>query len=157
MQNENSPKLLKVGSIINVIMGVGEALCGALVVASGVLVGSGEVAGSASVIQPLTSIGIPAAHAGFALTGLGILLLVLGIYMVVLGSMGIKACKDHSKIKAVWTLALIDLIVEGVAVVSAVFAGTFGVGMLLGVALSAVVFYAVNDIRYGAAMSASMA
>lgn len=156
MQNTSSSKILKAGSIINVIGGIAGSLFGALVAAAG-LFGADKLAESPEFMKALAQSGIPADKAGASLGVIGIAVLLAAIFTIVTGAMGVRAARDNRAIKPAWTLALISLVVSVAGAVACVFAGTYGMSVILSVALATIVFWAANDIKGGAAASARMA
>lgn len=157
MQNENSPKILKVTSILNTIGGVIETIGGALVIACGAFLTTIQIDKIPELADALSKANVPSDKAGILVALIGVAVFIMGIFNTVLGRQGVKAARGEGSIGTVFTMSVIALVLAVLGIGASVAAGSFGLSTLMTLILPALMVWAAADIKGSAAARASIA
>lgn len=147
MQSANSPKVLKVTSIISIVLGIDGALIAALVLASGIMLRTGAISTTPELVEAFSSMGVGAHASAAAVIAMGAILLTGALIDLAMGITGIRATKDYSKIGPVWVLSAISLSLITITTFCSIVQGAFAAECLFDIALSGLLFWAANDIK----------
>ena len=135
MSLETSKKVLKISGIICIVVGIIMLIFGILATLGG---------GYAAVD---TSAGIDEETAGLALVG-GILSFVYGIILLIEGIFSVRGAKNSAKIMPAWIFAIIGLISSAYDLFTNLGSGLSAISSsIIGLAISALVFVAANNIK----------
>ena len=145
MERSNSQKIIRVISIFDIIGAVLILLMGLMAIMGGALVGVGG--GTEQVAEGLT-----AAEAGGIASMLGVAMLAPGIVSDITGILGIRASNDASKIMPVWVLAIVDLVLQVLSLISSFASGapmdaSSIIGSIVGVGIAGLMFWAANNVK----------
>lgn len=152
MSLQTSKTILKISGILAIIFGV-LGLIGAIVLlAGGGLVGVGVAAGEITNLDTKTTGAIT-----FIAIFLGCLLFVGGVVNLLEGIFSLRAVKDEQKIMPAWIFALISLILSIINFISSFTINSSAasgsnnaqniLSLILSIAISALIFYAANNIK----------
>lgn len=153
MSIQTSKTILKVTGILAIIFGVIGLIGAVFFLAGGSLVGAGVAAGEITDLDTKTTGALT-----FIAIFLGCLLLFRGIVDLLEGIFSLRAAKDEQKIMPAWVFSLIGLILSILSGISAFVttpaaessstnAQTSVLSVILSIALSALIFYAANNIK----------
>ena len=147
MQRSGSQKALLVLSIINIIFAVFAILTGVAFMLGGSLFGAVD---SSQATAALSGTGVTQGEAG-ALVGIaGYIILFSGVIELVLGILGVRAANDNQKIMPVWILAIIQLILYAISLITAITGGSFGrngLSAIISLILAALIMWIANNIK----------
>lgn len=128
-----SQKYINIVSILNIIGGAAQIIIGIL----------GAIGAGAVGADVLAQQGGDAA----SVTGFVIALIVAGAFSLICGILGVRAAKDASKIKPVFTLACISLAVGLIGVIANVISGKFAIGNLTELVAPLLMVICANNVR----------
>lgn len=157
MQNESSPKVLKVTSILNTIGGVIETIGGGLVIACGALMTTVSLDKVPELADALSKANVPADKASILVLLIGVAMFIMGIFNTVLGRQGVKAARGEGNIGTVFTMSVIALVIAIIGIGGAIVSGSLGLSTLMTFILPALMVWASADIKGDAAARASIA
>lgn len=148
MQPSKSQKILRIISIISIVTAVIGIILAGLMIFGGALV---TTADPESVTEITAETDLTQAEVGVGVVFLGILLLVDGIVSVIMGWLGLRAAKDNQKVKPVWMLAVVSLVLDILALVISFINGTFSsqnaMSSIVAVAVSFLMFKLADNIK----------
>ena len=140
MERSGSQKVLLVLSIINIIAAVVALLGGAAV---------GTVPAS-DAAAALEGTGVTQGEAG-ALVGVAGLVIVLGgVIGLVVGILGVRAANDNQKIMPVWVLAIVQLVLYAISLISTIAGGSFGTqgaSAIVSLVVAFLIVWLANNIK----------
>lgn len=142
MQRSGSQKFLLVISVINIVFAVIGILASIAGIAGGAFLG-----GSSEAAAELSGTGVTAGAAGGAMVILFLFALITCVIELVVGILGVRAANDNSKIMPVWVLAIIQLALCVVSLISTVVNGGEFISSILSVAFAGLMFWAANNIK----------
>ena len=128
-----SQKYINIISILNIIGGAAQIVIGLLGA-----IGAGAVGADALAQQGGNASSV---------TGFVIALIVAGAFSLICGILGVRAAKDASKIKPVFTLACISLVVGAIGVIANIIGGKFAISNLIELVAPALMVFCANNVR----------
>lgn len=147
MQRSGSQKALLVISIINIVFAAIALLGGLAIMFGGALVGAVD---STEAAEVLAGSGVTQSELGI-LAGVGGLVIIFsGIIELILGILGVRAANDNQKIMPVWVLAIIELILSIVSLISIIAGGSFsaqGLSSIFSLILAGLIMWIANNIK----------
>ncbi|MBQ9022132.1 MAG: hypothetical protein IJ113_09025 [Eggerthellaceae bacterium] len=146
MQPTGSQTGLKVISILDIIGGIFLALTGFVLFAGGAVIGADPSVAS----EATAGTGMDSSTVVGLATGIGLVLVVSAIITLVMGILGLRAAKDNQKVKPVWFLAIIALVVSVISFISNIIGGadTSTIGSSLGgLIMPALTFWLANNVK----------
>lgn len=132
----NSQKYINIVSILNIIGGAAQIVFGILGAIGAGFVGSAAINAEAG-----------SATAAASVTGFVIALIVSGAFSLICGILGVRAAKDASKIKPVFTLACLSLAVSAIGIIANIIGGQFSIGDLAQLVAPALMVWCANNVR----------
>ena len=143
MQRSGSQKALLVISIIQIIGA-------AIVLITGImaLVGAGASGSINTGDAELNNAVRAGAGAAFGLAS--VLLLLSGGWSLFCGILGVRAANDNQKIMIVWIFSLINLALQAISIIVAIFNGDFGsnwVSYIISLVWPVLMFWIANNIK----------
>lgn len=122
MERSGSQKVLLVISILNII-GAAFGILGAIaMISGGALLGAVDPTRAAGA---LAESGLTQSEASALASVGGILVLITAVIELVLGILGVRAANDNQKIKPVWVIAIVELVICIIGVISILVRGNF--------------------------------
>ncbi len=147
MQRSGSQKALLVLSIINIVFAVLAILAGVSFMLGGSLLGA---VSSSEAAAALSGTGITQGQAG-ALVGIaGYAILFSGVVELILGILGVRAANDNQKIMPVWVLAIIQVVLCAISLVTTITGGSFGtngVSSIVALIIAGIIMWLANNIK----------
>ena len=147
MQRSGSQKALLVFSILNIIGAVIALVGGIGMMMGGVLVGTVDPAETAEVVAET---GLTQSEIGVFAGLIGIVLIFSGIISLIMGILGIRAANDNQKIMPVWVLAIIQLVLCVISLITILANGTFasqGPSEIVSVIFAVIILWLANNIK----------
>ena len=147
MERSGSQKVLLVLSIINIIVAVLALLSGLLVMLGGAAVGTIPASDAAAALE---GTGVTQGEAG-ALVGIaGFVIVFSGVIELVVGILGVRAANDNQKIMPVWVLAIVQLVLYAISLISIIAGGSFGtqgVSAIVSLVVAFLIVWLANNIK----------
>lgn len=147
MERSSSQKVLLVLSILNIIGAVIVLLGGLAMMLGGAFIGTVDpVEASATLDGSGITQGAAGAIAGIA----GFLLIFAGVIELILGILGVRAANDNQKIMPVWVLAIIQLILSAISLISTITGGSFssqGMSTIISLVIAILIMWIANNIK----------
>lgn len=145
MEGTNEQKIIRIVSIINLIQGAFYFIMGAMFIFGGAFIGTADPATLTTTTTGDVSL-TPAEMGGIA-AGVGIIIFITGLVGLIVGILGMRAAKDATKIKPVWIMSIISLVLNIITFVSNLTQGNNILGSLAGVAIACLMFWACNNVK----------
>lgn len=145
MEGTNEQKIIRIVSIINLIQGAFYFITGAMFIFGGAFIGTADPATLTTTTTGDVSL-TPAEMGGIA-AGVGIIIFITGLVGLIVGILGMRAAKDATKIKPVWIMSIISLVLNIITFVSNLTQGNNILGSLAGVAIACLMFWACNNVK----------
>ena len=147
MQRSGSQKVLLVLSIINIVFAVLAILAGVTFMLGGSLFGA---VASSEAAAALSGTGITQGEAGAIVGIAGYVILFSGVIELILGILGVRAANDNQKIMPVWVLAIIQLVLCAISLITTITGGSFGTqgaSSIISLVLAAIIMWLANNIK----------
>ena len=145
MESTNEQKIIRNISLINLIQGAFYFIMGAMFIFGGAFIGTADPATLTTTTTGDVSL-TPAEMGGIA-AGVGIIIFITGLVGLIVGILGMRAAKDATKIKPVWIMSIISLVLNIITFVSNLTQGNNILGSLAGVAIACLMFWACNNVK----------
>ena len=147
MQRSGSQKFLLVISIINIVFAVLGILAGIAGVLGGAFVGAAD---PQEVSSALSETGLTQGEASGLVVGVFLFVLLASAVELIVGILGVRAANDNQKIMPVWVLAIIDVALYVIGLISVIVNGSFssqGLSSIIGLAFAVLLFWVANNIK----------
>ena len=147
MERSGSQKVLLVISIINIIAAVVALLGGLLVMLGGAALGTVPASDAAAALE---GSGITQGEAGALVGVAGLVIVLSGVVSLIVGILGVRAANDNQKIMPVWVLAVIQLILYAISLVTIIVGGSFGTqgaSAIVSLVLAVLIMWLANNIK----------
>ena len=139
MTVNSARRILNIAAVIHII-------CGIPMIVVGILGLSGTAAASVApeIAESLAEAGPMTAGAVMALSAV---ILIVGFLAAVEGVLDRRAAKDPAKVMPVWYLSIVLLVINVIGLGLSAVTGTLGIGTIIELLFTALVFSAANSIR----------
>ena len=147
MQRSGSQKALLVLSILNIIGAVIILLMGLGLMLGGAFIGAAD---PAEVTASLAGTEISQGEAGVLAGIAGLVIVFAGVIELILGILGIRASNDNQKIMPVWVLAIIQLVLSALSLITTITGGSFstqGASTIISLIFAALIMWIANNIK----------
>ena len=147
MERSGSQKILLVLSIINIIAAVVALLGGLLVMLGGAAVGTVPASDAAAALE---GTGVTQGGAGARVGVAGLVIVLGGVIGLVVGILGVRAANDNQKIMPVWVLAIVQLVLYAISLISTIAGGSFGTqgaSAIVSLVVAFLIVWLANNIK----------
>ena len=145
MERTTAQKIIRIISILNSIQGALYFIMGAIFIFGGAFIGTAD---PATLTTTTTGdISLTQGELGAISAFVGIAMFVTGLVGLIVGILGLRAAKDATKIKPVWIMSIISLVLNIITFVSNLTQGNNILGSLAGVAIACLMFWACNNVK----------